>query len=604
MTWFPGVAVLCCSFTCDAARLGSMVLIAQTSRYEDCQRCLLEETGALQVEEYEGEEAEDAKKVAYQGTSYLVLGLIDYVLTNLILCSSKHICGYFIPDSFVLPSTEWEKSQFALMNELHLPSNPVVSQSQAGNSIPPNEKRSEALCLFRPNRNHSPLCEACFKMKSDTGSMEKYGIFTGKISQLYVIYTSDAVNFVNSCYEFHMCRGKTYVLEDSLCMIFRHKIKPKKYKKKKSGIPHVYKPGDDYTLRTRYFKEDDTLFMMGLGGILSRAICISTTRLYGDLRSCWACLRQQSGGMIVLDGVKQFGIHGNGKFLVYVFVQRFDLKLIKCVEECGSVDYNDECMLEAVHVDTLKPTHDTFTILERNEPAQMGNHVSNGHGGCFMIQHTKFNKFLCREYFVKSSTFILSSIAFLVSFLGNSKGHQLTRSRFSREFKCTEIDLMPDAICLYESNRSKRKGGIKLRSKEELASTSVSGRSETSPMGAIVTLYKWTDETDNGSEMFGCFKCLTRKRNVVVLSATNQYVWMVEHKNKFPKGCLTCTNKMKAGPQVPYNHNLRQTLLRDVDSVFGIDKDKITGKRTRSDDEATEGNKKRQGKTVGDRTIH
>lgn len=598
MSWFPGAAVLYCVFTCNAAQFGSMVLIAPTSIFVDCQRCLLEETGALQVEEYEGEDA-------YQGTSYLVLGLIDYIETNLILCSSKHTCGYFIPHLFVLPSTEWEKSQFALMNELHLPSNPVVSQSKAGNSIPPSGKRSKALCLYRPNKNHSPLCEACFKMKSDTGSMEKYGIFTERMTQLYVIYTSDAVNFVKSCYDFLMCRGETIVLKDSLCMIFRHKIKAKKYKQNKPAmLPHVYWPGDDYTLQTRYFEKDDKLLMMGLGGILSRAICISTARLYSDRRSCWTCLRERSRGMVVVDSVKRFGTHGNGKFLVYVFAQRFHPKLINCIAECGLVDYDDGCMLKAVHVDTVKPTHDTFTVLERNELAPKGNHVSNGHGGCFLIQHFEHNELSCQKYFPKSSTYKLSSIAFLVSFLENPQGHQLTRSSLSRNYKCTEIDLMPDTICLHESNRSKINGGFNLRSKEELASTSSSGRSETSAIGAIVTFYKWTDKTDNGSEMFGCFKCLTRKRNVVVLSVTNQYVWMVEYRNKFPKGCLTCTNKMKAGPQIPYNYNLRQTLLRDVDRAFGIGKDKITGKRTRSDAEATEGNNKRQRKTGGGHTIY
>lgn len=61
---------------------------------------------------------------------------------------------------------------------------------------------------------------------------------------------------------------------------------------------------------------------------------------------------------------------------------------------------------------------------------------------------------------------------------------------------------------------------------------------------------------------------------------------------------------MKAGPQIPYNYNLRQTLLRDVDRAFGIGKDKITGKRTRSDAEATEGNNKRQRKTGGGHTIY
>lgn len=128
---------------------------------------------------------------------------------------------------------------------------------------------------------------------------------------------------------------------------------------------------------------------------------------------------------------------------------------------------------------------------------------------------------------------------------------------------------MPDIVCLYELDRIMIDNDLNLRANEELTSTSSSDYSESSPVEAKMALYKWIDEdTKNKNDMRLCFKCLTRMRNVVVLSVTRQYVWMVEYQMKFPD-CPPCNAKMKAGPQTPYNHKFRQTLAQDVDSSFG-----------------------------------
>lgn len=84
-----------------------------------------------------------------------------------------------------------------------------------------------------------------------------------------------------------------------------------------------------------------------------------------------------------------------------------------------------------------------------------------------------------------------------------------------------------------------------------------------------------------------CFKCLTRMRNVVVLSVTKQYVWMVEYQMKFPV-CPPCKDKMKFGPQTPYNQKFRQTLALDVDALFGIAEGKSKRNMDTSGHDATD----------------
>lgn len=76
-------------------------------------------------------------------------------------------------------------------------------------------------------------------------------------------------------------------------------------------------------------------------------------------------------------------------------------------------------------------------------------------------------------------------------------------------------------------------------------------------------------------------------RNVVVLSVTKQYVWMVEHQMKFPV-CPPCKDKMKFGPQTPYNQKFRQTLALDVDALFGIAEGKSKRNMDTSGHDATD----------------
>ncbi|CCI11253.1 unnamed protein product [Albugo candida] len=554
-----------------AAPFGSMIITAQTENLDNCQECLLRHAGALQVEVVGAGEN--------KCTSFMVLGLIDYIKTNLITCSTMERCRGFNSIPVVLRSNVWEQSTFAPNNVKQLPSHPIASLGKTRTPLPIMPTSSmlitqdfKPICLYRSNIFYSFFCEACFKVNSDNGSMEKYSIFNKRMGQMYVIYTSDTDNFVESCHRFELCRGETIQLSEILCKIFRQRIAPRTFQQDNLDIlPHMDTVGGEYKIWPSSLRRSDYAVSseLLLRNILRQSYCISTTSPHFDNFNCWSCLRKQFGGMVVLDQIQIFGKPEYGKFLVYLFAENFEPTVPHYIEGCGSVRPSDHCMLGSDHVDTLTPKHDIFAIMFGNKSTKKGNRVSNHQGKCFLIQHTPDEESKCRDLFSGFSTHKLSSIAFLVSLFGDANGSFDLKFHLFRKNRCREADLMPDIVCLYELDRIMIDNDLNLRANEELTSTSSSDYSESSPVEAKMALYKWIDEdTKNKNDMRLCFKCLTRMRNVVVLSVTRQYVWMVEYQMKFPD-CPPCNAKMKAGPQTPYNHKFRQTLAQDVDSSFG-----------------------------------
>lgn len=587
-TCLPRIAVLYHFYASCAAQLGSMKITVQTAKYEACQQCLLEEAGALHVEEYEG---------ARRGsTSYFLLGLIDYIKTNLIKCSATYQCRGYKGEPVVFENKEGEQLIFGRINEKQLPSSSAGSQT--GGKIPlllSNDYASETtsmisgrvskpVCLYRPDKFHSSLCETCFKQKSDARSMEKYAMYNMGISSVYVIYTSDANVFLQSCRKFRMCRGKTVTFSEDLCTLFRHKISSRERQQETASmLPQVdtivgnikiWPPALSKSIEIEKSEVE-------LRALLLQSYCISTTASYIGSHDCWAGLQKQSGGMVVLDRIETFRTpEKQWEFLLYLFTNGPPDAVLANIHSCGEAKFSDHCMLDAVHVDTLTPTHDIFTIMERKKPGQQGNPAPNLNGECFLIQHLYDDESKCRAFFPERWIHKLSAIAFLVSFYADTNSHFNLKSSLFRDTHCKGVDLMPDAICLYELNRIKFESDLNLRP-QELTSTSGSDHSATSFAEAKVTLYKWTDKgMNNENGMRDCFQCLTRKRNIVVLSVTNQYVWMVEYKMDFPN-CPPCADKVKAGPQIPYDHNLRQILARDVNLLFGIVKVKKSRKRSK-----------------------
>lgn len=90
-----------------------------------------------------------------------------------------------------------------------------------------------------------------------------------------------------------------------------------------------------------------------------------------------------------------------------------------------------------------------------------------------------------------------------------------------------------------------------------------------------MTLYRWTDETDNGSDMIGSFKCLTQKENVVLSDESLR----LDGRNEDAICKLSDLRALDSvGVSILYNNNLRQTPFRDVDSAFGVGKDKRSSK--------------------------
>lgn len=574
-TCFLGIAVLDHLIGCFAGQLGLMKITVQTKNFEVCQRCLLEDAGALFVEEY----GKDTRR----STSYFVVGLVDYIKTNLIKCYTPRLCRGLQRTPVISKIEEGEQSIFGI-NVDRLSSKSVGCQTKSETSLMlsnksvdqtsliSSEKKSKPLCLFRPNNSYSFLCEACFKKKSDTGSMEKYTTYFMERSEVYVIYTSDTDSFIELCHEFQMCSGHTIVFPDNLCTIFKHKISPAKSQGESADtLPHVNNGNDNFQIWPVNSNEKYDLEALAKmhHAILLQSYCVSTIRAHDRGRSCWWCLQKLSGGMVVLDRVKTFGSGDKGEqFLVYLLANSFsDLVLTNCEVGCGKVDLSHDCMLDAVHTDNLTPTYDIFAIMRRKESVQQVTRVSDLYGECFLIQHLHDEDYKCRACFPDSAIHELSSLAFLLSLSEDTNSAFDLKCLFSVESRCMAVHVMPYLICSHELNRIKINTDLNLRLHGDDASSSVSA---TSHVEAKVTLYNWTDEENNDKDnLIECFQCLTRKRSVVVLSVLNQYLWMVEYKLGFPD-CPPCGDKMKPGPQIPYNHNLRQILAQDVHLSFGI----------------------------------
>lgn len=566
--WFLGIAVLGHFSGCYASRLSSMRIIAQTGDYEACQLCILKTAGALYIEEY-GE--------ARITTSYMVMGLVDYIATNLIKCSTTRQCRGFVSKPISSKTRKGEQSISAPLNQFQTKAKTLLLSNVHAEhtNLMLSAKKSKALCLYRPENLHSSLCEACFKRKSDTGSMEKYAVYHLQMSEVYVIYTSDTEKFIESCHEFQICRGQTIVFKDDLCTIFRHRISPMKVQRETADtLPFVDEIANQFSIwSSESSRNHKPKVLEGrLRAILLDSYCISTTKAHHEQASCWSCLHKKFGGMVVLDRIKKFG-HRDDKreFLVYLFAEAFSDKVkTKCDSPCGTIVSRDYCMLASVHTDNLTPTYDIFALMKRKEFAQQSSSVPNLISKCFLIQHSYGKESECRALFRENSVHKLSSLAFLVSLSGDTSGQFDSELPYIRAYQCTEVDLMPDTICQYESNRIKISTDLNLRFQGEYPSSSGSEYSETDFVEAKVILYKWTDiDANDDISLIECFECLTRKRSIVVLSVMKQYVWMVNYRMRFPK-CPSCGENMKPGLQIPYNHNLRQIPAQDVHPSFGI----------------------------------
>nr|CCA22523.1 AlNc14C157G7681 [Albugo laibachii Nc14] len=211
--------------------------------------------------------------------------------------------------------------------------------------------------------------------------------------------------------------------------------------------------------------------------------CLTTAyaQYSGDRGSCWGCLATKYKGM------------------------EFNLDSNLCSDNCGDINPSKDCMADAIHVTSLTPTNNVVKWMERNEKALLDNHESTESSRYFLIRHSSNHNYL------QSPKFNI-----------NGKKHDT-------KFSCDNLEIMPDIMCDYESDR--------LKNKFDLDNNQVHVRdndmSESSPKRvANVVVVKWiTEDSESVEENAAykdCFLCLTRKHKVVLISWTKRYAWMVD----------------------------------------------------------------------------
>nr|CCA24278.1 AlNc14C231G9298 [Albugo laibachii Nc14] len=154
-------------------------------------------------------------------------------------------------------------------------------------------------------------------------------------------------------------------------------------------------------------------------------------------------------------------------------------------------------------------------------------------------------------------------VAFISLFLDQanySLPNSLSMEKTKAIFWCQYLDIMPEIMCDYESDRLKNNvdlndNHVHIRDNDmsEFSASRV----------ANVVVVKWdTENVEENAAFKDCILCLTRKRKVVLISLTKRYVWMVDS-GSFPY-CEMCNGKVTLGPQFPYNQYLRQIPVQDA----------------------------------------
>lgn len=135
-----------------------------------------------------------------------------------------------------------------------------------------------------------------------------------------------------------------------------------------------------------------------LHAILLQSYCISTDTAHSRNFNCWSCSQQQYDGVIVFDKSVPFPKSGKGRIRADLFTKYFSEIELHCKLRCGKLHSHDDCMLDAVHVDRLTPTHDIAAIMEGKSATHRNNRVSNLHGECF-LNNTRKDGSKCHAVF-------------------------------------------------------------------------------------------------------------------------------------------------------------------------------------------------------------
>nr|CCA17075.1 AlNc14C29G2780 [Albugo laibachii Nc14] len=416
-----------------------------------------------------------------------------------------------------------------------------INQSDSGK----NERKTEQICLYRPDPSSSSSCETCLHTKSGSG-------------------TSDPELLLQFCHHWKFCKGSTALLSSDLCKLSKYKVSS--LRDQSSNMPQMngaimpdFMIFAFYNLGARL----KDLYKNQLENIDKTKHCLTTIRMYNFTTHslCCRCLAHKYNGMVVLDRFE--AIHENDqKFTILLFRDepvRLDLEV--CSEDCGQIISIDDCMVDPIHVTKLTPTNNVVKWMLQTENTQLDNHVSSRSDSCFLIQYLLGEESKCPEIFPIKKILPLSPLSFLIFLSTISKLDHRWDAR-KKKFGCEYMELMPDIICDYESNRSKNNVDVNLNSNENEENKGYARANDVSDFGDVkvanVLVVEWDTKTSENFQkeaaFADCFICLTRKRKVVLISVNNRYAWMVDA-GSFPS-CKTCDQKVTFGPQFPYHQYL------------------------------------------------
>nr|CCA28298.1 AlNc14C2049G13137 [Albugo laibachii Nc14] len=291
--------------------------------------------------------------------------------------------------------------------------------------------------------------------------------------------------------------------------------------------------------------------------------CLKIAHAYNSATNlpCWTSLIMKYDGVVVLNRFDV--IDKRQKFSILLFTDNtVDLKSKPCFKDCGKIDSSDDCMVDPIDATKLTPINSAVKWMLRTENAQLDNHVPSTSRSCFLIQYSSSKQSKCHKSF-SNKMWPLSPDSFLI-FLSTISEIKLQEYGRIMKFGCDNLELMPDTICYYESNRLKNNLDLNMDSNENEETAQAN---DVSDFGAVkvanVVVVEW--DTKNSKKpkekaaFADCFTCLTRKRKVVLISVIKRYLWMVDS-GSFPV-CETCDKKVTFGPQFPYNQYLRQIPL-------------------------------------------
>lgn len=509
------------------------------------------------------------------------MGVPNYFQANLIKCFSSKECytlrvensDIAIPHEgiggiFSTPAATMILNRNRVGNAQERSSSgmPTTHSRQFALSNDPTRKRKRAsthMCILRSIEQFPFICETCIHKCSDSGSMERHFIqYKDMQGYIYVIETLDDKAFSTSCYTTNFCKGSSFVLPYQLCNIFKDRISANSNAHVQIFVPRLRIRIEDHVLQKIKLTNAQSQKLNCLSRhINGPSYCLEVPKAFDESgKYCWECLSRHFEGLVVLDSAEVDSIEQD-LFYMYLFTAKSNILIEseRCSSSCGKVDFSSHCHSEVRHVTHLLPPQNIITWMERVADK------SNTGPGCFVVRRLLLSK--CLECFKDSTLHRLTPLTFLVALGPDSNALKALRCSVG-EGACADFDLVPYDFCEYEFEKSKRTN-IELWQNPSAYYSQNALYGFDASIAGMVQVFEWLPQHDPNSRKFGyCVACFALKLKVVLVSASEKYLWLVNG-NCLPV-CEGCNERLKPGPLFPYDQYLRQIPIVDVMTYFEI----------------------------------